>query len=99
MRGARLASIHSAAQNDAVWNLVGEHGVVMLGFSDFNEEGTWVWDDESEVNYTNWQQDRPRRDVNEGYAYMYMGPKWRDCNAHTQCKGAVSYTHLRAHET
>ena len=87
-RGARLASIHSAAQNDAVWNL-NPSGIILIGFSDFNEEGTWVWDDASNASYTNWAKGRPETNGAQGRAFFYQGPKWHDCDDRTRCYAAA----------
>ena len=86
--GATIASIHSAAQNDAVWNL-NPSGIILIGFSDFNEEGTWVWDDASNASYTNWAKGRPETNGAQGRAFFYQGPKWHDCDDRTRCYAAA----------
>uniref|UniRef100_A0A914YT68 C-type lectin domain-containing protein n=1 Tax=Panagrolaimus superbus TaxID=310955 RepID=A0A914YT68_9BILA len=60
--GARLASIHSKAENRFVNDMAGfgsplEKSQTTIGAKCFN--GIWTWTDGSEFDYANWQDGRP----------------------------------------
>ena len=56
--GARLASIESQAEQDAVLALTGSADA-WIGLTDFLEEGVFSWVDGSTVDFTNWVPDQP----------------------------------------
>lgn len=59
--GGHLASIHSLAQHDWFVQVGGGlgRGEWWIGLSDASEEGTFVWDDGTPLDYTNWNTDEP----------------------------------------
>lgn len=96
--GVGLASIHSAEENDFVQQLI-EGGsacsentpYVWIGLNDKDEEGQYVWTDQSDVRYTNWCEGCPAdayahndvvgmltEDVEEFSVGTYKKGTWRD---------------------
>jgi len=61
--GSTLVSIQSQAEQDAVFALTGSTGG-WIGFTDFLNEGTFAWVDESVVSYTNWRSGQPNNGNN-----------------------------------
>jgi len=57
--GTRLASIQSASEATVITNLVGATPAAFLGGSDETLEGTFVWDDGSSVQLTQWNTGEP----------------------------------------
>ena len=56
--GTTLASIHSSDENiDAFSSINSNEG--WIGFNDEDIEGTFVWNDETNVDYTNWRINQP----------------------------------------
>ncbi len=45
-----LASVHSAAENDALWEMTGGASD-WIGFNDEGAEGRWRWSDGTAVDY------------------------------------------------
>lgn len=56
--GTYLASVHSAAENTIIANLVGS-GSVFLGGNDNETEGTFVWDDGTPFTQPMWNTGEP----------------------------------------
>ncbi len=81
--GGHLAVIDSEEENTAVYQYLSsndrEH--TFIGLTDQDEEGDWVWADQSEVVYTNWAPGQPNNKTgNEHYA-QYSGDEggtWND---------------------
>lgn len=85
-RGGHLASIHSMAENKAIQELCDPHEC-WIGFNDLENEGTWVWTDRSEVDFSKfeggvapWNPGEPNGhnttgDPTDG-AYMYTSNRW-----------------------
>lgn len=59
--GGHLAFIETPQENAFVTRLAAQAklNVVWLGATDSTEEGTWLWDDEEAIRYTNWEQGQP----------------------------------------
>jgi hypothetical protein len=56
--GARLATIHSQTDNDEIWaSTMGTSH--WLGLNDIANEGQWVWEDGSPLDFTRWQGGQP----------------------------------------
>ena len=56
---AHLASSGSEVENDFIANLhPGSPYWFWLGGEDFEEEGNWVWIDETPFTFTNWRSDQ-----------------------------------------
>ena len=76
-----LASIHSAAENDHIFDLLqvtgGKNG--WIGYSDQAEDGKWVWTDGStRYPYTHWNQGEPNGGSRENCAHMRTDGFWND---------------------
>lgn len=92
----RLATITSAAENAFVASLVPVGGNTMLGGSDAQTEGTWVWETGPEAGtifwkdgapygdaYVNWRQGEPNN-VQPLEDYLVMtGGQWNDSAANS----------------
>lgn len=79
-----LVSFYSATQMAAVYSGLGSPGDFWIGFNDIATEGTWVWTDESPVNFTAWIPGQPSNSGgNEDCGQYYIGDQWNDnnCNA------------------
>ena len=62
--GANLPSIHSQEENVFVQHLHGgEHA--WLGLSDINSKGTFVWSDETPLDFHYWADHQPNNFQNE----------------------------------
>ncbi len=61
--GGSLASVSSQAEQDAVFSLTGASGA-WIGLTDFLNEGTFSWVDESLVTFTNWRVNQPNNGNN-----------------------------------
>ena len=88
-KGAHLASIFSAAENDFIMDLLPLDQNPWIGGNDLSSEDTWMWTDGSKFFFTNWEAGEPKRkSVNSHCVCMvannsvnqYLG-KWRnrDC--------------------
>ncbi|XP_015771384.1 PREDICTED: uncharacterized protein LOC107349712 [Acropora digitifera] len=82
--GANLPSVHSQEENVFVQSLhSGEYG--WLGLSDVNSEGTFVWSDRTQLNFTYWATGQPNNFHNEDCVHT-LGLlksheyKWNDVN-------------------
>ena len=61
--GASLATVSSQAEQDAVFALTGASGA-WIGLTDFLNEGTFSWVDESPVTFTKWRVNQPNNGNN-----------------------------------
>lgn len=84
--GANLVSIQSAAENACIINALntkGFGGIIWIGFNDEEQEGSFVWYDQSPVTYTNWAPGEPNNSGgNEDCTQIYPNGQWNDlpCN-------------------
>ena len=79
--GGHLVSLNDEDENEMINGLVsdGTSGSYYIGFSDYAEEGKWVWTDGSSAEYTNWNNGEPNGRTSENYAHFYKGTgKWND---------------------
>mmetsp|Transcript_10437 Transcript_10437/g.13530 ORF Transcript_10437/g.13530 Transcript_10437/m.13530 type:complete len:242 (+) Transcript_10437:109-834(+) len=79
--GASLASISNADLNSQLAEMIGEDTFFgpWIGLSDSIEEGTWVWADDSDVVYTNWDDGEPNSfGKGEDCAHLHGNGKWND---------------------
>lgn len=76
--GSELASIHTAAMNDAALSISAANGACWIGFNDQAQEGSWVWSDGSGVNYMNWEPGEPNDLNGEDAAAIYATGTWND---------------------
>ena len=80
-----LATITSKEENDFLFSYMKQKGYesTYFGFSDTKIEGDWQWENDEEVDFTNWHKDEPN-DGNtneEDYAmfyYKYDDGTWND---------------------
>ena len=76
--GASLATIDSQDQQDALFSLTGAAGA-WIGFTDFLNEGTFSWADESPVAYTNWRSNAPNNGNNNQHCtWIRSDGEWDD---------------------
>ncbi|CAK8681517.1 unnamed protein product [Clavelina lepadiformis] len=87
-QGADLVSIHSATEEEALWNLVSQEGVYSyvyfwIGITAQDESAGYEWTDGSPVDYTNWDYGEPNdHNGNEkcGEAGLTWYSYWNDLN-------------------
>jgi len=77
--GAHVVTIGSGLENFFVSSLVTPVDHVWLGFTDSENEDDWLWEDGSEVYYTNWASGEPNDAGGEDCAEMYVSSAdWND---------------------
>ncbi|MBE6111049.1 MAG: hypothetical protein E7194_11630, partial [Erysipelotrichaceae bacterium] len=81
--GGYMAIIESDEENSFVYNLMKNSGYssAFFGYSDQNNEGTWLWTDGTSGSYTNWHEGEPNGETSENYAMFYEGfadDTWND---------------------
>jgi len=79
-RGGHLAVVTSQAEQDFVTTLC-DGRYAWLGATDEEEEGTFVWVDGSEWDYTSWFPDQPNNWNDENFLATYDGGDWVDVHA------------------
>ena len=77
-----LAKILNEEQNRMVRIAAIDVGIsdnVWIGATDSANEGTWLWTDDTEVNYTNWADGEPNNSGNnEDCGGQYSNEEWND---------------------
>jgi hypothetical protein len=77
-KGAKLASIESQDEQNAVFALTGTSGA-WLGLTDFLDEGDFSWVDGADVGYTNWRDSQPNNGENNQHCVWIRGDgEWDD---------------------
>ena len=85
--GAKLASIESQDEQDAVFALTGSTGA-WLGLTDFLDEGVFSWVDGVAVGYTNWKKNQPNNgQKNQHCVWIRQDGNWDDVT----CKRTLAY--------
>ena len=78
--GGHLVTITSEEEKDFIVNeimVIGED--CMIGLSDAETEGDWVWVTGEDTEYTNWADGEPNNEFEEDYAAMFNGSGvWND---------------------
>lgn len=84
-QGGYLAAITSAEENDFVYSCMKNsfgYESAYFGFTDREEEGTWVWENGEVSTYTNWHSGEPNgENPKEDFAmyyYKYSDGTWND---------------------
>ena len=84
-RGGYLATITSPQEDKFVYSYLMnnfDYESAYFGFTDENEEGTWVWDNGEESSYTNWHYGEPNSENPEEdyamYYYKFSDGTWND---------------------
>ena len=75
--GAHLATIRTPEENAWIRNTF--VGTLWIGFSDYEQEGNWIWSSGEPVTYTNWSAGEPNNaDSGEDFAEMGSAGSWND---------------------
>merc|ERR1739844_195958 len=85
--GAKLATIESQIEQDAVYALTGSTGA-WIGLTDFLDEGVFSWVDKTFVSYNNWKNNQPNNGNNNQHC-VWIRPdgEWDDIT----CKKTEAY--------
>ena len=62
--GTNLASIHSDDDNNEIYTLISTT-LSWIGLNDIDNDGTFIWTDNTDVDYTNWRINEPNGGTNE----------------------------------
>ena len=82
--GGHLVCIGSEAENNFLSEWLNEENMdyVSIGYTDRETEDEWVWLNEEEPTYENWNAGEPNNGLdiyeNQNYAYMYKNGTWDD---------------------
>ncbi|XP_061781291.1 galactose-specific lectin nattectin-like [Nerophis lumbriciformis] len=82
--GGNLVSIHSNLENEVVRQLIfeatGENSLTWIGFTDAVEEDSFLWTDGSDVDFTDWANNRPNNNGEQDCAIInFRGDdEWND---------------------
>jgi hypothetical protein len=82
--GGHLVTINDEAEQQWLITNFGGNTLYWIGFTDRDNEGTWVWVSGEPVTYTNWAPSEPNNYLgNEDWAVMNWGNngKWNDLRA------------------
>lgn len=84
-QGGYLATITSREEDEFVYSYLRnnfDYESAYFGFTDQDEEGSWVWDNGEVSSYTNWHSGEPNSEnPNEDFAmyyYKYSDGSWND---------------------
>ncbi|WP_298900222.1 HYR domain-containing protein [uncultured Psychroserpens sp.] len=58
--------------------MIGGSGDILIGYSDTDTEGTFVWQSGDSATYTNWNGGEPNNAGNEDYTVMQSSGGWND---------------------
>lgn len=88
--GASLISIQDATENSCVSSVLSANsysGIIWIGLTDENSEGTFYWYDNQPLGYTNWTAGEPNNNVgDENCVQIFPDGLWNDL----PCSGLVS---------
>ncbi len=77
-KGGHLVSINNAEENAYVTSIIGS-ATAMIGISDWDEEGNFVWDSGEPVTYTNWFYSQPNdKDGMQDAVELMRSGEWND---------------------
>ncbi|WP_034888919.1 HYR domain-containing protein [Gillisia sp. Hel_I_29] len=77
LNGGNIVSINNAAENKFLDDAVSINNV-LIGLTDLEVEGKFVWENGEALTYTNWNPNEPNNSGNEDYTELYGGGKWND---------------------
>eukprot|EP01084_Bolivina_argentea_P034895 64636_1 len=72
-----LASIHSIEDNNELLTL-NNGSQFWIGLNDRNKDGSFMWDDNTSLNYTNWDNNQPDNNWNEDCVHYTSNSVWND---------------------
>ena len=83
--GGHLATVNYDEENKMLYSYITSCGYknAYFGYTDSQEEDTWLWVTDENINYTNWAQNEPNNSGNEDYAMFYWkfpDGTWNDGN-------------------
>ena len=84
-RGYNLATVRSLEENTLMYSTVTDSDSCWIGLNDIDTEGTYVWTDGSDSNYTFWGDGEPNNGNDEDCVHL-TGPKWNDLRCTTKLK-------------
>ncbi|WP_299227019.1 HYR domain-containing protein [uncultured Psychroserpens sp.] len=76
-----VGTIRNASDGTFILNaiaMIGSTGDVVIGYSDTNTEGSFVWQSGDLSTYTNWNPGEPNNAGNEDYTVMQSSGGWND---------------------
>ncbi len=76
-RGGHLATIQSSEENAYIAKEL-KVGNAFIGLSDVLNEGQFVWEDGSELSYTNWYSKQPNNYNNQDFVAIMKSGYWND---------------------
>ncbi|MEM8976999.1 MAG: lectin-like protein, partial [Pseudomonadota bacterium] len=80
--GGKLLEVNSQQENDFIMQTFGGSAPIWLGFSDAQQEGTWVGADNLSASFTNWLPGEPNNYGNQDYAIISSSDgRWDDIDA------------------
>ncbi|XP_071511496.1 C-type lectin domain family 19 member A-like [Diadema antillarum] len=91
--GAELASVHSSAENDFVydlWSLPNKHADAgfWIGLNDVSNENNFAYSDGTAYDYQHWAPGEPNNDDNEDCIHLWKNTKeWND----RECSSELAY--------
>ncbi|WP_197172554.1 C-type lectin domain-containing protein, partial [Novipirellula aureliae] len=79
LSGGHLVTINDAAEQAWIAETFGASGNFLIGLSDTETEGTFVWADGTPLSYTNWATGEPNNGNSWDYAYLETSTGlWQD---------------------
>ncbi|MCF4100074.1 HYR domain-containing protein [Gillisia sp. M10.2A] len=75
--GGNVVTINDAAENNFINSTLTE-GSVIIGLTDREVEGVYVWENRENFTYRNWAPNEPNNSGDEDYAELIAGGLWND---------------------
>ncbi|XP_077976842.1 C-type mannose receptor 2-like [Glandiceps talaboti] len=78
-KGGSLVTIDNAEENLFLYGFSRDANTLWIGATDSNSEGTWQWQDGSEISYSNWASNEPNdAGGKEDCAHLRGAGDWND---------------------